>query len=772
MKLKAQRLEIPLPPKADRFNAQDGQFWLDGKPLFLHAGEFHYFRTPSAEWPQRLNLLKNAGFNAVTSYIPWLWHQPEPGVSDLDGSTHPLRDLAGFIDLAAKMGFLFIARPGPYIMAETINEGIPPWVFTQYPQIAVRSFDGRVHNLASYLHPDFLQTVKGWYRAVFAVLAPRQVTRSGNIVLVHLDNEMGMPHWLRNAVDVNPDTLRRFADYLQEAHGERPDERVLLEQLPHSGSLLEDYRRFYRTYLRDYTRWLWDEARANGLEVPPIVNIHGFANGGKTFPIGLSQLALAMAIPGMLSATDVYPLHIGEGNIHELLLVNALTKALQNPEQPLFSLEFQAGGNQDHSGAQTSFYDLHSRLSISCGMRAINHYLFCDGENDALLSPVKRHNWGHPVRQDGSLRPHYGRYPKLSRVLAAYGDALTLARPQTVTTIGVQLDDFMTELNNTATEGATQHLTHQREVILFDFIARGLTLTHRPFEALELSRATLDPDETPTLWVMMEQQCDAPVQAKLLAYVQAGGNLVLVGRLCLADRCHRLCTLLRDALEVTSLSSPEPCARSLIHAFGHRDVPAAFIERYAGDLGEVFATTEDGSAVGFIKTLGRGRVLVLGAAPLERTLAERDILKQMAERVGCPPAFELTEWADVRLSKGDGGSFLFVANYLDDPVATTIAQARTPLFGGHPVSLPARRGVILPLEWSVAPGVHVHYLTAEVTAVADAGARLTLRTDPPEFVAELSLSGYRCAEGMNAERLGEERVSVHGGQGVLVLEKM
>src|SRR5690606_2215093 len=155
----------------------------------------------------------------------------------------------------------------------------------------------------------------------------------------------------------------------------------------------------------------------------------GFGNGGKTFPIGLSQLVDAMSIDGMISATDVYPLFIGEGNFHQLLLVNEMTKALQNPQQALFSIEFQAGGHLDFGGAQASLYDLHSRLCISCEMRAINHYLFFDGENDPVLSPVRRHDWGHPVRKDGSLRASYHRYPKLSRMLAAYGDDLVRSRP-------------------------------------------------------------------------------------------------------------------------------------------------------------------------------------------------------------------------------------------------------------------------------------------------------------------------------------------------------
>lgn len=199
-------------------------------------------------------------------------------------------------------------------------------------------------------------------------------------------------------------------------------------------------------YLRQYTAFLLAEAQANGLTVPPVINIHGFMNGGKTFAIGISQLAEVMGIEGMLSATDVYPGHIDDGNFHQLLLLNAQTQAVQNPAQPLFSIEL-AGGNQDFSGGQASLADLHTRLCVSTGdARDPTINLFCDGENDPLLSPVKRHDWGHPVRVDGSLRSSVPvLWPALSRTLAAYGPALIEARPVIAATIGFQLDDFMTE---------------------------------------------------------------------------------------------------------------------------------------------------------------------------------------------------------------------------------------------------------------------------------------------------------------------------------------
>ena len=764
----------------EEFKISNGHFLLNGQPAFIQAGEFHYFRTPADQWAQRLGMLKQVGFNAVATYIPWLWHQPYEGVSDLDGQTHPMRNLSGFLDLAAEMGLYIIARPGPYIMAETINEGIPPWVFQRAPQAAFISQDGKTQNVVSYLHPDFLKYVEAWYQQVFSVLVPRQISRGGKILMVQLDNEMGMIQWVRNIVDLNPDTLARFSRFLEVHYAGRLMERYpngaspefLREELsrpsPAIGAqVLEDYRRFYRTYLRQYTAFLWEKAAQNGMNVPPVINIHGFMNGGKTFPIGLSQLSEAMAIKGMVSATDVYPGYINEGNFHQLLLVNEMTKALQNPEQPLFSIEFQAGGSNDFSGMQSSFNELHSRLCVSSGMRGINHYLFFDGENDPLLSPERRHDWGHPVRKDGTTRRHFSRYIRLSRALSAYGEALVSANPLPVTTIGFQLDNFMTEVNTAPTVEAALAITHQREVILFDFLARGLALTHRPFDALELSRAELNPEQTPILWVMMDRQCSREVQEKLTAYVRAGGRLIMAGRMCLEDFYHEPCTHLQDALGITQVIAGEPSQSQLISVFDHEDVPAQFVEAYQGGFDEVFATTMDGNPVGFICQLGKGKVLMFAAALPANTLDDLDILHEIANRMNCEPQFEMSDWADTRLSVGENASFVFMNNYQDDSLETFLKLNGEMLFGGQLIQIPPRRGLILPMEWQMRPGIRIHYCTSEVREVTEEAGKVTLRTDPESFVAEFSLEGFTCAK---AEPLGGNRWRYTAKDGTLTLE--
>jgi len=110
------------------------------------------------------------------------------------------------------------------------------------------------------------------------------------------------------------------------------------------------------------------------------------------------------------------------------------------------------------------------------------------------------------------VRRHFARYAQLSATLKSYGESLIRSKPQTVTTVGFQLDNFMTEVNTAVTQEETQLITHQREQVLFDFIAKGLAITHRPFDAVDISTSPLDPATRPLLWVMMERQCDASTQ--------------------------------------------------------------------------------------------------------------------------------------------------------------------------------------------------------------------------------------------------------------------
>jgi beta-galactosidase len=211
------------------------------------------------------------------------------------------------------------------------------------------------------------------------------------------------------------------------------------------------------------------------------------------------------------------------------------------------------------------------------------------------------------------------------------------------------LDNFMTEVNNAFTQEATNIITHQREIVLCDMIARSLALTHRPFDAVELTRSTLDAAQTPTCWVMMEKQCPPEVQQKLVDYVHGGGRLILIGRLCIEGFDHAPCTILKDALVIQEIKSDAPFVTAEIDVFNYKHVPASFVECYNGRFDEIVTTRSD-EIVGFVKAIGKGKVLMFGAAVPAYNFEDLDIIHQMAVKMDCPPLFKLSEWADVRLA--------------------------------------------------------------------------------------------------------------------------
>ncbi len=116
---------------------------LNGKKTFLYSGEVHYFRIPTRYWEKHLKALADAGCNAVSSYVPWSWHEFEEGRFDLTGETHSERNVAGFADLAAKYNLFVTLKPGPYVMAETTDQGIPRWLTEKYPDTLALDENGK-----------------------------------------------------------------------------------------------------------------------------------------------------------------------------------------------------------------------------------------------------------------------------------------------------------------------------------------------------------------------------------------------------------------------------------------------------------------------------------------------------------------------------------------------------------------------------------------------------------------------------------------------------
>ncbi|HEU5098564.1 MAG TPA: beta-galactosidase [Roseiflexaceae bacterium] len=166
---------------------------IDGRPFILLAGQLHYFRYPKAEWRDLLLKARAGGLNTVDTVIPWNLHEPAEGQFDFDEEA----DLAAYLDLCAELGLYAIVRPGPYICAEWENGGFPAWL-TAKPGLQLRVDDQL-----------FLEHTLRWFDTLFPLLAGRQASAGGPIILCQIENE----HWAsgRYGHDLHQATLARAA---------------------------------------------------------------------------------------------------------------------------------------------------------------------------------------------------------------------------------------------------------------------------------------------------------------------------------------------------------------------------------------------------------------------------------------------------------------------------------------------------------------------------------------------------------------------------------
>ncbi|KAM8791966.1 beta-galactosidase-1-like protein [Rhynchonycteris naso] len=151
------------------------RFLLDGTPFRYVSGSLHYFRVPRVLWADRLFKMHMSGLNTIQFYVPWNYHEPEPGVYNFNGS----RDLIAFLNETTLANLLVILRPGPYICAEWDMGGLPAWLLRK-PNIQLRTSD-----------PDFLAAVDSWFKVLLPKIYPWLYHNGGNIISIQVENEYG-----------------------------------------------------------------------------------------------------------------------------------------------------------------------------------------------------------------------------------------------------------------------------------------------------------------------------------------------------------------------------------------------------------------------------------------------------------------------------------------------------------------------------------------------------------------------------------------------------
>lgn len=750
----------------------DGGFRLGDKPVFLYSGEVHYFRIPKAQWRSRLKALKGAGFNAVSTYIPWIWHEPEEGKFDFTGETHPERDIVGFMAAAEAEGLYVMARVGPVSNAELVHEGVPDWLIHDHPEIFVtgtRDVGNLAHvTIISYLHPLFQEKVGIWFDALLPLVAERQVSRGGMVFGVQLCNEVAMVHWLQKGADYKPHVEQFYRRFLEETYGgdiaklnaaygtshasfdsvsqPKSEEAKAERPAPHV-----DWALFYRRYYATYFKTLSVRAREKGIDVPLFCNIPQFYDydvrgRGNWAPMTTSMFRdFPLLTPGLVFGGAYQMRHLDFENFHDVALTTEVTRLLnsvhvesesayKSPSEagrlpsapryrvertsqvPVVCAELQTGIMRDRPRLYPQQVHLNVKTSVSQGLAGVNGYMLAGGVNPPGLGAFGTyHDWQSPIGPKGEIRPHMEPLRDFGRFLKWAGPLLAGARKTVDTSLGFYLPYFSTEY---WTAPWVDRLEAERTNLWYDGLARLVQLSGFSYDLADVGRTPIDVLATfPSLWLYTQDFMDKDTQLKLAEYVRRGGKLVLYPRLPSRDLSGKPETALADGLGV-SISGQKP-GNLFTHAGKDHWIQGPIQLYKAEGAHEALVALEGGAAV-LRKSVGQGEALLVGFGMPHTFDHFRDWVRGWGEGLGLKTQVVCEPW-DMQATLREAGDygFLFLFNYHFTP---RTAKVSCTLSGtGEKFSFPAKgtiamepfSAVILPVNVPLGHDVRLVSATAE-----------------------------------------------------------
>ncbi|MBA2470072.1 MAG: glycosyl hydrolase, partial [Chloroflexia bacterium] len=458
--------------------------------------------------------------------------------------------------------------------------------------------------------------------------------------------------------------------------------------------------------------------------------------------------------PGYLAGSDHYLGDLTGVNAPDLYLMNAFMEAVNGPDQPLTSVEFEAGegdyGSSMSARLDPAAADFKLRISVAQGNRLINYYLFTGGVNyrldrttgdgnDRISFTGERHGVNAPISPEGEENYTLPRLARTNRMLGALGEAAaTATEERDGIAVGFIPDYWMTESvypGNEAMGEIAENLKRHRFGGPGGVMARAmLHLTFR-YTAVNIQDGPLDVAVTPVLALASARYMDGTVQRKLVDWLQAGGHLFLHGEVPMFDMTGESCTILMDALDLRHVGERWADHRYFLSvnadgwAAPRPELRAGFAQTFQplaeGTLFRVYGTDE---ACAFDIPVGDGRAIMVSA----EIPADLDFFRTAFARLGAEPGLTHDHPLNgIFLSSAatpEGARFVHALNLdgVDKPVR--LFDRGEPLFEGRPIMLRRRDGVMLPIDLDLGD-VRVAWSTAEIVEVGTDGITVRLTGD-------------------------------------------
>ena len=574
------------------------QVMIGGRGTPLLSGEVHYWRLNPRYWKTILEAVRAMGIQTVSTYVPWDYHEVRRRHYDFTGETDKTRDLKGFLELTRREGFWLIIRPGPYIYSEWPNDGIPGYAY-------------RYHRL----HPKFLEYAETYLTKVCEVIRPFLASRrSGHIILLQADNEIdpfpdvfghqyglnGRPglfqEFLRDKYQNDIYQLNRaWAAEYRDFKEAGPFIACMLKDEPglmlkgdrELGRNLDDFEFKYH-YAHRCAKWNVEMYRRLGINIPIYLNL---------YPFFYAHDWAKMQTTSDLVGIDLYPSSELMEDEHEQRKLIDKVRFLKSCSAVSYIAEFAAGvwhARHYESGVLTpNHYRLITLSALLGGAAGWNWYMLVNRDN-WYMSPINE--WG---RKRDEL---YAVFKGLVHVYHLMKPALLTK----LTDIAVTLNPIQYAARTFPAESRILAALYEADIDydLFDPVA-------------EIPRRKI-------IFYSGNQWLPRRAHENLRAYVESGGILVAFRSFPRKDEYFEPCPILgfedptqalfefrkkftlvlnkRSPIEVTSsiFSFPESAGKPIWASFGN----------YGRQ------------AIGYVKSIGEGKIMHLGLQPTKEILLE------------------------------------------------------------------------------------------------------------------------------------------------------
>jgi beta-galactosidase len=763
------------------FCIKEGNFRIDNKKVFLISGEIHYFRIRRGLWDRHLNSAREAGLAAVSTYVPWAWHEPEEGVFDFDGTSCPERDLEGWLHCCRDHGLHCIVKPGPFILAETRGAGLPGWFLDKNAdEVRMRNRKGEVvrSDGVNLFNPKYLEKVELWYDRVMPLISKWEMSAGGPVIMMQVCNEIGVFSWLAHQGDYSGSVRERFVTYLSKkficidelnslwgthyagfADVELPPDGLLPFTSPGDRSRDYEWHCFWRTYYGDYLRMLAGMARKRGVTVPLYHNLPGWIYGhGYEFPVNITMYEDLFGDKSeILFGVDHIPEFVSYRNMHDDRIINDITRAMQG-DRPLFAAEFQSGSREYHVVTNSREMELFYKASIANGLTGWNYYMFSQGRNPRHRGySGSTFYWFTPLTPEGERTATFPLVRRMSQIIQTSGNIIVEAHRKAEICVLFYPPYYATELERPEEGAAGLQFSFAdiRRPAYFDGLLKALQVLNIDYDMADLVQASAESlSRYRQVWVFCTDEMNARDQQVIVDYTRAGGHIVIFPSLPNREMSQRSCTIIRDSISIYP-SGQEFIDSPLVDILGMEDIkcanPQVTYDEALLSGAEVIARTMSGAACGFARALGKGTLTHLGTWIGFDTEGHKPVYEGLLKRSGAVLRQAWTSNDNItvreRFTKV-GSAILFIGNYYNEEhtVKVTYAHPET----GKTVTIPCTRdemvfpalyGVLTPICLPAMDRLKILHSTSDLleVLVADGLLAITLIGDrdmPGEIVFE------------------------------------